>query len=205
MSQQQPFAKNTNIPDQDSGLWAVGNDWKISAKTGKTYCSLDGLTDPTLGAEMEKQLNSEFKTPYQYQGYWYVPSSMENNGKLTLLVYAFDNEDGAEKHASYKPMSGGGGQQQQQQSYSQKPKIQFKPKYQAPSQTTATNVTYTPTNIPTYTDEQPVEWSDFVKKEELTKDGFVRIPASLISPNVFENKEGNQCIWMGKIINAKIT
>lgn len=191
------FQKNTNMPDMDSYLWSLGNGWKISqGKGNKIYCPLDKIIDQQLGEEMENQLNSETKKPFNYSGFFFVPSAMDRDGKTSFLVYAFSNEDEAERHASFKPTP----QQGQQSTFRPRQQQQI-PQYKQQQQTPKPIQSNT---ITTFIDEILIEWDDFAKKQELEADGFVRLPASLISPNILTNKEGNLCVWMGKVINAKI-
>src|SRR5688500_104013 len=116
---QQQFVKNTNKPPENSELWSVADEWKISQQTGLTYTPLDNVyktqNDHQFHDALVQQLNGEIKQSIDIGiGYLFV-ASYSQNGKA--LVYAYDpsRKEDADKRASYnKP------QQQQQQESQQK-------------------------------------------------------------------------------------
>jgi hypothetical protein len=195
------------MPDQDSPLWAVGDAWKISEKTGKVYINLERITDEHLGRTMEDELNKEKKTPVEYMSYFFVPSSMERDGKLTFLVYAFTNNDEAERHASFKPT--------QQQTFKAQPKTGSFGSYKTSNKTgtssyntTAAAVAKPPVekSVTSFRQLQPVRWDDLNLIDTLNNAGFTFLTTEYAGDKVFfKNEEGQWCYWMGKPFNAKVS
>src|SRR5687768_7570482 len=186
---QQQFVKNTNKPPENSELWSVADEWKISQQTGLTYTPLDNVyktqNDHQFHDALVQQLNGEIKQSIDIGiGYLFV-ASYSQNGKA--LVYAYDpsRKEDADKRASYNKSQ----QQESQQ------KLETVPNAQSAITTPKISLTGTPIHtthvsqlqstvftkkIEVVQDVIPIEWNDAPAIENAMKRGLYVLPVERV-------------------------
>ena len=118
MSNQQQYVKNTNKPDAESYLWSLGNNWKISGKTGDVYCPLKfdqqkEISNLELFTKMMGVLDGPIeKLDYaEIKGFYFLPARTQDGDPL---LYVYTELDKVEKKKA-NTIKYAGQQQQQQQ------------------------------------------------------------------------------------------
>jgi len=225
----QRFAKNNNRPPEDSVLWQIGENWKISAQSGRTYTNLDNITYDPLKQELENVIdlppsqwdyisgyNPEIPETEALKGNWFFPTLSDDN----ILVWGFEDEslvsEFVESKKRYASKGNSGFSSNGGKSTTGKPFVKKsfgnKPSF-AGTQTKLGSNNPVPAPIPsqeqyiaTYFDPQPVEYNAKDKIEELLAEGYIYLPHYLAGDKTcFENKDKILCFLMGKIIKVKLT
>lgn len=206
------FTKNTNVPEKRSPLWKVGNDWKISGKTGIAYQKLDDITDIDLGVALCEQYEKEQKEEISYMDHFFVGSVSQDGN---FLVYAFkkDEQSKAQNKLKYeKPTkvpteldfreSGDGsvqegGEVEQEEEQVEKP-IKTTPKIE-PQRIMGRR-------IEVVEDMVAVEWNDAQQIEELKKQGLYQLPIINVGNNrlFFEDNQGKYLVLYGRIVEKVV-
>lgn len=201
------YVKNTDVPNEDSFLWQLGDGWKVSQKTGDVYSPIDTITDEQLGTTLTSISETGKIDIIEYNSYFFVPNKFVSKfidkktgkevEKVTWSVFAFENRVKADKKlADVKKFTG------YQPSNTTTATVPNPPSttpaagqrtFTAPS--TATTSTASPTpittqyiprmlpdeTITTYTDPKEVDADNKEYIATLQTDGYSFIPASISS------------------------
>lgn len=219
MSQQ--YVKNTDVPNEDSFLWQLGDGWKVSQKTGDVYSPIDTITDEQLGTTLTDISETGKIDIIEYNSYFFVPNKFtdQKTSKVTWSVFAFENKIKADKKledikkfASYQPPK---------TTATAVPKptpvvaaTTGQKTLSAPSTLTTGIPNTLSDTITTYTDPVEVDGNNQEYIATLQTDGYSFLPKSLVNETswtetLYNQETGNEIgkrrlYLMGRIINVKI-